>query len=197
MDPRLWRCLHRTGFIWVKDLEWWWNQEAPLCTDQTYAFVDDFLEEAIKSSSIHEEDEDENEDVDYEYLSSNHNAHATLSTSNSLQQKWMNPSKYYMNLVIWYRPRVNNLHYLCLSLHFLLPAPSSFTSFLPVSSSCIFGYSLLLEVSIRKLKLSSSIVAVLQDFSGFNCLLRFFFDFKFNGCFFGVFILLSKSNYLA
>jgi hypothetical protein len=28
-----------------------------------------------------------------------------------------------------------------------------------------------LEVSIRKLKLSNSIVAVLQDFSGFNCLL--------------------------
>jgi hypothetical protein len=34
-----------------------------------------------------------------------------------------------------------------------------------------------LEVLIRKLKLSSSIVAVLQDFSGFNCLLPIF---KFN-----------------
>jgi hypothetical protein len=34
-------------------------------TDQTYAFVDDdgFLEEAIKSSSLYEEDQD----VDYEY----------------------------------------------------------------------------------------------------------------------------------
>jgi hypothetical protein len=32
-------------------------------TDQTYAFVDEFLEEAIKSSSIYEADED----VDYEY----------------------------------------------------------------------------------------------------------------------------------
>jgi hypothetical protein len=43
-----------------------------------------------------------------------------------------------------------------------LPVSSSFTSFLPASSSCISGYFLPLEVSIRKLKLSSSIVAVLQ-----------------------------------
>jgi hypothetical protein len=51
-------------------------------TDQTYAFVDvdEFLEEAMKSSSLYEADED----VDYEYWSSNHNAHATLSISNSL-----------------------------------------------------------------------------------------------------------------
>jgi hypothetical protein len=45
-------------------------------TDQTYAFVDEFLEEAMKSSSLYEVDED----VDYEYWSSNHNAHATLNT---------------------------------------------------------------------------------------------------------------------
>jgi hypothetical protein len=32
-------------------------------TDQTYAFVDEFLEEAMKSSSIYEADKD----VDYEY----------------------------------------------------------------------------------------------------------------------------------
>jgi hypothetical protein len=49
-------------------------------TDQTYAFVDEFFEEAMKSSSIYEADEY----VDYEYWSSNHNAHATLSISNSL-----------------------------------------------------------------------------------------------------------------
>jgi hypothetical protein len=49
-------------------------------TDQTYAFVDEFLEESMKSSSIYESDED----VDYEYWSSNHNAHVTLSISNSL-----------------------------------------------------------------------------------------------------------------
>jgi hypothetical protein len=49
-------------------------------TDQTYAFVDEFLEESIKISCMHEKDED----VDYEYWSSNHNAHATLSISNSL-----------------------------------------------------------------------------------------------------------------
>jgi hypothetical protein len=65
-------------------------------TDQTYAFVDEFLEEAIKSSSLYEADED----VDYEYWSSNHNAHAKLSISNSLHNKCMNllhlPEKYYI-----------------------------------------------------------------------------------------------------
>jgi hypothetical protein len=35
-------------------------------TDQNYAFVDGFLEEAMKSSSLYETDED----VDYEYWSS-------------------------------------------------------------------------------------------------------------------------------
>jgi hypothetical protein len=43
-------------------------------TDQTYAFVDEFLEEAMNSSSIYEADED----LVYEYWSSNHNTHATL-----------------------------------------------------------------------------------------------------------------------
>jgi hypothetical protein len=52
----------------------------------TYGFVDEFLEEAMKSSSLNETDED----VDYEYWSSNHNAHATLSISNSLNNKRMN-----------------------------------------------------------------------------------------------------------
>jgi hypothetical protein len=46
-------------------------------TDQTYAFVDEFLEEAMKTSTIYEADEDA--DVDYEYWSSNHNSHVTLS----------------------------------------------------------------------------------------------------------------------
>jgi hypothetical protein len=68
-------------------------------TDQTYAFVDEFLEEAMKSSSLHEEDED----VDYEYWSSNHNAHATLSISNSLHNKCMNllhlPEKYHISIL--------------------------------------------------------------------------------------------------
>jgi hypothetical protein len=40
--------------------------------DHTYDFVDEFLEESIKSSMIDETDED----VDNEYWSSNHNAHA-------------------------------------------------------------------------------------------------------------------------
>jgi hypothetical protein len=45
-------------------------------TDQTYAFVDEFIEQAMKISSLYEADED----VDYEYRSSNHNSHATLHT---------------------------------------------------------------------------------------------------------------------
>jgi hypothetical protein len=51
-------------------------------TDQTYTFVDEFFEESMKNSSIYEA----YEDVDYEYWSSNHNTHATLSISNSLQK---------------------------------------------------------------------------------------------------------------
>jgi hypothetical protein len=55
-------------------------------TDHTYAFVDEFLEKAIKSSSLYEADED----VDYEYWSSKHYAHVTLSLSNSIHKKCMN-----------------------------------------------------------------------------------------------------------
>jgi hypothetical protein len=65
--------------------------------DQTYACVDEFLEEAMKSSSLYEADKD----VDYEYWSSKHNAHATLSISNSLHNKCMNrlhlPEKYHIS----------------------------------------------------------------------------------------------------
>jgi hypothetical protein len=69
--------------------------------DQTYAFVavDEFLEESMKRSSLYEADED----VDYEYWSSNHHAHATLSISNSLQNKCMNllhlPEKYHISIL--------------------------------------------------------------------------------------------------
>jgi hypothetical protein len=51
-----------------------------------YAFVDEYLEEAIKNSSIYEADED----VDYEYWSSNHNAHATFIINNFIHRKSMN-----------------------------------------------------------------------------------------------------------
>jgi hypothetical protein len=68
-------------------------------TDQKFALVDEFLEEAIKSSSLYETDED----LDYEYWSSSHNAHATLSISNSLHNKCMNqlhlPEKYHINVL--------------------------------------------------------------------------------------------------
>jgi hypothetical protein len=40
----------------------------------------------MKSSSVYEADED----IDYEYWSSNHNAHVTLSISNSLHNSCMN-----------------------------------------------------------------------------------------------------------
>jgi hypothetical protein len=68
-------------------------------TDQTYAFVDEFLEEAMKIPSLYEADED----VDYEYWSSNHNAHVTLSISNSLHNKCMNllhlPERYHISIL--------------------------------------------------------------------------------------------------
>jgi hypothetical protein len=67
-------------------------------TDQIYAFVDEFLEQSMKNSNIYETDED----VDYEYWSSNHNAHATLSISNSLHNTYMNllhlPDKYHISI---------------------------------------------------------------------------------------------------
>jgi hypothetical protein len=66
---------------------------------QNYAFVDDFLEEAMKSSSLYEIDED----VDYEYWSSSYDAHATLSISNSLHNKCKNllhlPEKYHISIL--------------------------------------------------------------------------------------------------
>jgi hypothetical protein len=53
----------------------------------------------MKSSNIYEADED----VDYEYWSSNHNAHVTLSISNSLHNKCMNllhlPEKYHISIL--------------------------------------------------------------------------------------------------
>jgi phosphoserine aminotransferase len=68
-------------------------------TDQTYDFVDEFLEEAMKSPSLYEADED----IDYEYWSSNHNAHATISISDSLHNKCMNlsylPEKYHISIL--------------------------------------------------------------------------------------------------
>jgi hypothetical protein len=68
-------------------------------TDQTYAFVDEFPEEAMKRSSLYEADQD----VDYEYWSSNHHAHAKLSISSSLHKKCMNllnlPDKYHISIL--------------------------------------------------------------------------------------------------
>jgi hypothetical protein len=55
-------------------------------TDKTYAFVDEFLEEAIKSSSLYETVDD----INYEYWSSNHNSHATISIGNFLHILCMN-----------------------------------------------------------------------------------------------------------
>jgi hypothetical protein len=53
----------------------------------------------MKISSLYETDED----VDYEYWSSNHNAHATLSISNSLHKKCMNllhlSEKYHISIL--------------------------------------------------------------------------------------------------
>jgi hypothetical protein len=53
----------------------------------------------MKSSSIYEADED----IVYEYWSSNHNAHTTLSISNSLHNKCMNllhlSEKYHISIL--------------------------------------------------------------------------------------------------
>jgi hypothetical protein len=67
--------------------------------DHYYVFLDEFLEESIKSSRTYETDDD----VDYEYWSSNHNAHATISISNSLHNNCMNllhlPEKYNISIL--------------------------------------------------------------------------------------------------
>jgi hypothetical protein len=67
--------------------------------DQICGFVNEFIEEAINISSINVTDED----VDHEYWSSCHNAHVTLSISNSLHKKCMNllhlPEKYHISIL--------------------------------------------------------------------------------------------------
>jgi hypothetical protein len=67
--------------------------------DQTYAFVDEFLEEAMTSSSIYETDED----LEYEYWSSKHRTHTTLCISYSLYDKFMNllflSEKYHITII--------------------------------------------------------------------------------------------------
>jgi hypothetical protein len=63
-----------------------WEKSIKENKDQTYAFVDEFLEESMRISCFYEA----HEDVDYEYGSSNHNAHATLSISNFLHKKCIN-----------------------------------------------------------------------------------------------------------
>jgi hypothetical protein len=118
-------------------------------------------------------------------LSSQHKANYTLPSPRG-------PSKRYTNLVIWSRPKVNCLHYLCLSFHFLplLPSlPSSLQHLLAYlsilcnskypsgSSSC--QVQLQLYFRLHRLQLSSTnfqvqLLAVFQDFSGFNFLLPYF-----------------------
>jgi phosphoserine aminotransferase len=55
----------------------------------------------MKSLRLYETDQDE--DVDYEYWSSIHNAHVTLSISNSLHNKCMNllhlPERYHISIL--------------------------------------------------------------------------------------------------
>ena len=67
--------------------------------DNTYGFVDEFLEEAIRSSSKYESEED----IENEYWTSDHNAFTTLRMSNSLHKKCMNllfpPEKYHISIL--------------------------------------------------------------------------------------------------
>ena len=55
-------------------------------TEQSYDFVDEFLEEALRSSSLFETEHD----LEYDHWSSDHNIHASISISNTLHNKCMN-----------------------------------------------------------------------------------------------------------
>ena len=49
-------------------------------SDQTYSFVDEFLEEAVRSSSRYES----GQKVEDEFWTSEHNIHASISVNNTL-----------------------------------------------------------------------------------------------------------------
>ena len=68
-------------------------------TDHTYCFIDEYLEEAINTSNIYES----RHGTDYDYCISEHNAHASISMNNFLQNKCMNllflPERYNVSIL--------------------------------------------------------------------------------------------------
>lgn len=55
-------------------------------TEQSYDYVDEFLDEALRNSSLFETEHD----LEYDHWSSDHNIHASISISNTLHNKCMN-----------------------------------------------------------------------------------------------------------
>ena len=68
-------------------------------TEQSFDFVDEFLEEALRCSSLFETEND----LEYDHWSSDHNIHASISISNTLHNKCMNllflPETYHISIL--------------------------------------------------------------------------------------------------
>ena len=70
-------------------------------TDQNhnYNFIDEFLEEAVKNSSLYESDQE----AEYDVWSIEHNIHACISINNTLLHKCMNlpflPERYHISIL--------------------------------------------------------------------------------------------------
>jgi hypothetical protein len=75
------------------------EEVAQLDTDQDYSFVDKFLEEAIRSSSIHESEQD----AEHEYWTTDSYAYATSSISNTSQNSCVKlpilQDRYYISIL--------------------------------------------------------------------------------------------------
>ena len=68
-------------------------------SDQTYSFVDEFLEEAVRSSSIYES----GQEVEDDFWTAEHNIYASNSVNNTLHNKCMSllllPEKYHISIL--------------------------------------------------------------------------------------------------
>jgi hypothetical protein len=68
-------------------------------TDQNYTFIDEFLEEAVKNSNIHESDQE----TGYDFWTSEHNIYASISINNTLHNKCMNlrflPERHHISIL--------------------------------------------------------------------------------------------------
>ena len=66
---------------------------------KNFNFIDEFLEEAVKTSSLYESDQG----VGYDEWSTEHNIHASISVNNTLLHKCMNllflPERYHISIL--------------------------------------------------------------------------------------------------